>query len=288
MNRKMYASLLTLLVVSAMTAGNALAQPPGGPGGPGGTIRFDVRVMENRAQPPGGPGGPGGRFGGRGGMMGGGAMMLRLPEVQKELKMTPEQLTKLENKQQEMRDAMRNAFQNADGQDPEARQKMFADMQAQQKKMVEEVLTPEQTKRFRQLELQQQGPAAILFNAEVATELKVTDEQKSKMQGVQQQSMQEMRDMMQGQDVRSMTQEERQTFMTKMQGMRKANEEKLLGVLTAEQKKQWTEMTGVPFKFPAMQGLGGRGGFGGQGGRGQGGRGQGGGRRQGGNSPSGT
>ena len=55
--------------------------------------------------------------------------------------------------------------------------------------------------------------------------------------------------------------DERQKMMTKMRDAQKATGDKIEAVLTADQQKQWKEMQGAPFKFPAMQpGRGGPGG----------------------------
>ncbi len=40
--------------------------------------------------------------------------------------------------------------------------------------------------------------------------------------------------------------------------MRKQTEDKIAAVLTDDQKKQWKDMTGAPFTFPAGPGPGGR------------------------------
>src|SRR5690242_573126 len=73
----------------------------------------------------------GGGFGGRGGF-GGGIMMLRSPDVQKDLKMTPPQIEKVDGKQQEVMQAMRDAFQgggNPQDITPEQRQAMMKKIQ---------------------------------------------------------------------------------------------------------------------------------------------------------------
>jgi len=199
----------------------------------------------------------GGGFGGQRGGMGGGLMLLRMPEVQKELKMTPDQISKVDAKQQDVGAAMREIFQSAGNpQDmsPEERQKMMGRMQEIQTKAVNDILTDDaQRKRFHQLELQQQGGAA-LGRKEVADELKLTDAQKKQIADIQQASNQARRDAMQGfGNPQDMSAEERTKMMTKMQDMQKATNEKLVGVLTDAQKAQWKDMTGAPFTFPPMQ-----------------------------------
>lgn len=67
----------------------------------------------------------GGGGGGRGGMRGPatGIQMLRIPAVQTELKMTPDEIGKIDAKQQEVRTGMQGLFQGGFGQmTPEERQ----------------------------------------------------------------------------------------------------------------------------------------------------------------------
>jgi hypothetical protein len=192
----------------------------------------------------------GGQFGG-----GGGLQLLRIAEVQKELKMTPEQVGKIDAKQQEVRQAMQELRQGGGNQQQlseEDRAKRTAKMQEIQTKAVKDILDEKQVKRFNELQLQQQGPLA-LARKDIADELKLTDEQKQKIVKIQTDMNEERRAAMQGVNFQEMSEEERAKMMTKMQDMQKAAGDKVVAVLTDEQKKKWKEMTGEPFKFPAQQ-----------------------------------
>jgi Membrane protease subunits, stomatin/prohibitin homologs len=203
-------------------------------------------------------GGGGRRGGGMMGGRGGGVQMLRIPEVQKELKMTPEQVGKLDAKQDEVRQAMQGLGGGNPAQlSPEERQKRADKVQEIQTKAVASILDAEQMKRYRQLELQQQGPAA-LARADVAAELKLTDEQKKKIADAQRQGDEDRRAAGQGANFQSMSQEERTKWMAKMQDIQKATGDKILAILTEEQKAQWKGMLGAPFTFPAPTFGGGR------------------------------
>jgi hypothetical protein len=224
------------------------------------TVLSVVTVGAANAQ---GGGGGGGRRGGMmGGMMGrGGLGMLRIPEVQKELKMTPDQIAKVDTKQQEMRSAFQAGQGGGQGGDPEERQKRMAEMQAMQTKAVTDILNADQQKRYHQLELQQQGTMALASRKDIQDELKLTDDQKTKIDDIRQKAMDDMRSSMQGVDFQSMTAEERQQMMTKMREAQKSTSDKIEAILTDDQKKQWKDMQGTPFKFPPMQpGRGGPGG----------------------------
>lgn len=194
------------------------------------------------------------RFGGMmGGPMGGGLMLLSIPQVQQELKMTQPQIDKLQAKQQELRQAMQEIFQGGGGppSSPEEREKIFARIRELQDKALADILDTRQLKRFRQLELQRQGPSA-LARKDIADELKLTEAQRGQIQTIQQQTGEAMRGAMQGVDFQNMTPEDRQKLGAKMQEIQKAAGDKILAVLTAAQRTQWKAMLGEPFKFPEM------------------------------------
>jgi hypothetical protein len=190
--------------------------------------------------------------GGRRGQLGGGGIqLLRNADVQKELKMTQAQIDKIDAKQQELRQAQRDAFGGGNPQDlsAEDRQKAMAKIQEAQKKALTDILDATQLKRYHQLELQQQGPLA-LTRKEVAEELKLTDEQKTKITDIQRQVTEETRAARQGVNFQQLSAEEREKLTKKTQEIQKAAGEKVVALLTDEQKKKWTEMQGEIVKFP--------------------------------------
>lgn len=188
----------------------------------------------------------GGGRGGRGQNNGGGLQMLRLPEVQKELKLTPEQISLIDVKQQEVRDAMQALYPNGPGQmTPEERQQRTAKTQELQDKAVFDIIGM----RFRQLELQQQGPVALTRKS-VADRLKLTDDQQKQVADLQTQANADRRAAMQGIDYQNMSDTDRQALASKMSGMQKAEGDKILALLTDTQKTQWKAMQGTPFAFP--------------------------------------
>jgi hypothetical protein len=160
---------------------------------------------------------PGGRGFGRGGFgMGGQGMdpatLLRNPKVREELKVTDQQMEKV----------------------PEAVLKGLAD-----------VLSPEQMKRLKQIDLQVKGYKA-LNDARVQMALKMTSEQKDNVKTIIDDSDREMREVM----------KEAQgggggfgEAMQKVATLRKEAQDKAMGVLNADQKKEWHEMTGEEFKL---------------------------------------
>lgn len=172
---------------------------------------------------------PGGRFGG--GFGGGVVYLLTQKSVQDELKLSEEQVKQVKEFQEKQR-ADRPNFQ---GLEREEIQKKLAERRKAESEAIAKILKPEQVKRARQIALQQQG-ARALNNEEVAKALNVTDEQKEKIRDIQRKSFEEMRGIGRGEEAR-----------TKIQELVKATNEKVLGVLTAEQKTKFKEMQGKPF-----------------------------------------
>lgn len=186
-----------------------------------------------QAPPEGGMGGRGPMRGPRGGgpgMMRGGmgvAGLLVNPQVQQELNLTDEQKDQLQKVGETVMEDVRKAME----------------------KKVAEILTPEQLKRVKQIELQQRG-VMVLADPEVAAELGLTEDQKSQLNQIQEDARKQMREAWQsGQGGGG-------NMWQKIQEMRRENEKKAMEVLTPEQKTKLAEMMGEPFELdrPAMRG----------------------------------
>lgn len=163
---------------------------------------------------------PGGGFGG------GSLFLLTQKSVQDELKMSDEQVKKVTELQEKQRESLKGVAK-------EDRKAKFEEMAKESQKQVAEILKPEQNKRFKQISLQQRGSRAFA-DPEVAEALKITDEQKEKIKGIQEEIGKEMRDARGDRE--------------KMASLRKTANEKVEGVLTAEQKTKLKELMGEPFK----------------------------------------
>jgi len=261
---------LIFAAVLALVATDVLAQRGGGPGGPGGRR--------------GGPGRFGGGFGGPGGgMMGRGGMLalLQIDKVREELELLPDQQEALgkiaDNRPRPERPEGVDFRDRSEANRPKIEafmEKMRQEREQFESKAVaqlEEVLFPEQMERLKQIEIQTAGVRALMIT-HVADELKLTDAQQKELEEVSQnvgeEMMSKMRQLFQSGD--------REGIREKMEEARKESEEKLLNVLTADQKSKFEKMKGKPFEMPEM----GRGGFGrgrggDAGGRGRGGPGRG-------------
>lgn len=187
-----------------------------------------------------------------------GDMLLMRPDVQKELHLTEQQKAKINEMQQAMRLA-REELRNLPS--DQRRQRM---QELRQKNDPQQVLTDAQKKRLHELELQWQGPIALM-NPEIAREVGLTQEQQSKIQGIMMEQFQSMRGQFQ--------QGGGQQNMQALQQAREEVEKKVLAVLTPSQREKWNQMLGKPFEFEDGRGF--RPGFGGPRG------GQGGGQRRG-------
>jgi len=233
---------------------------------------------------------PGGRGqGGFGGGFGGTSrlQLLGVEAVQKELGLEPAQIeaiTKLRDELRPMRGGGKGG--KGKGKAPEASNRIPADwyfVQAQaqpgqrgqitpeqieefrkqaaerakvEKTKLAEILLPNQMKRLNEIYIQQLGTRAF-EDEDVATALSITAEQKASLAKLREEQGAAMRELFAaGGDG------DREAARTKFAEMRKANDEKLLAVLTADQKTKFEELKGKPFEMPegALRGPGGPGG----------------------------
>lgn len=180
--------------------------------------------------------------GGFGGFGGNTIFLLGQKSVQEELKLTDEQVKKV----QEVAEKQREAFQGLRDLSPEEQRTKRQELAKANDKAVAEILKPQQLKRVKQIALQQQGVRAV-NNEEIAKALNITDEQKEKIRDIGRQSFEQMRDISRDEEGRK-----------KLQELMKQTNEKMMAVLTAEQKTKLKEMQGEPFKGEIASPFGGR------------------------------
>ncbi len=205
------------------------------------------------AQPPR-PGGPGG-FGGMMQQAPSIEMLLRNDKVQEELKLTDDQKAGIKKATDTVsakyKDDMDKA--RADRDFPkmgELRKSMSADLE----KALADVLKPEQTKRVKQIQVQNAGLAAFSMD-DVQTALKLTDKQKDDVKQEGKDLQDDIRDLMQGAQG---DREKMADAMKKVQALRTDTLSKIVDGLSDDQKKTWKDLTGDKFAVA----LGGPGGFG--------------------------
>jgi Spy/CpxP family protein refolding chaperone len=250
-----------MVVLSAVAmlclASVAVAQRPGG-------------------QRPGGFGGGGGGFGGTSRLQ-----LLSLEAIQKELGLEPAQIEAIAKLREELR-PMRGEGQGrppggkgrpeGKARAPEASnsipadwyfvqdqdqprrgqltpeqieefRKQAAERAKQEKAKLAEILLPNQMKRLNEIYIQQLGTRAF-DDAEIAGELKITDEQKASIAKIREESQAAMRELFAGGGG------DREAAREKFTAARKETDDKIVAVLTAGQKAQWEEMKGKPFEMP--------------------------------------
>ena len=219
-----------------------------------------------------GPGGGG--FGQRGpGMMGGGiSNLLRSEQVQKEIKVTEDQKSQLTKLSEAQRAEMRERFAGRGGENREEQSE--AQRQAQRETMMKEfqerakktegeirgILTAEQFKRVKQIELQQQGVEA-LRRPDMAQALGLTEEQVQKLKVVfedVQKQREEIREqsgsIFQGfrdasEDERAKLREKGEQLRAKGESLQKEAQGKAMAILTDEQKGKLKDMMGEKFQL---------------------------------------
>ena len=195
-----------------------------------------------------------GRQGRRGGFFGRGMRGMRgmatlfylnNPQVQEELKMTDDQKSSLEG----LREAQGDLFRGLRDLTDEERQKKFQDLAKQSKETVEKTLNKMQQARLRQIELQQTsrfGLAGVLLGEEIVKGLKITEEQKKKVNEITEETAAAREDL-------TAAVEEGLIDRTELRGMIRElgskETEDVMAVLNEAQKKQWTAMLGKPFEM---------------------------------------
>jgi hypothetical protein len=121
------------------------------------------------------------------------------------------------------------------------------------------VLTPDQTKRLRQIVLQQRGATAFT-DPKVQAALKLNDDQKDAIKVAIETQTKEMKELFGGGFGGGKGKGKGKGGFggnfDKIQEIQKATMEKITGVLTASQKTQWNEMIGEEFKMQQFGGFG--------------------------------
>ena len=207
--------------------------------------------------------------GGRGGFGGGPDTLALNPSVQKELNLSEDQIQKIKDVTQSIRDKHKDesdAVRNLQGDERrEKGQELRKKISDETNQALAGILKPEQSKRLKEITLQQRGPQA--FNdPETQKALNLTDDQKDKIKTINEDSAKDMRELFPqggrrgaggggGGAVDPAAFKER---MTKVAAIRKETMDKVTSVLTEDQKKTWKEMTGQPFEVKYEAPTGGR------------------------------
>lgn len=177
--------------------------------------------------------------------------LLMFPEVQRELKLEPDQLERLQQLGLQMRAKWEESFKGLQELPPEERGRRFMAFDKEYRSRLAEILDRRQSERLEQLGLQREGIRA-LGRPDVAGELKLSPDQRQRVQAAMDGERGAMRDLFEG--VRgNMSPDKREEIRQKMDEIRRGTEGRLNGILTDSQKRQWQGMLGAPFKFPEFR-----------------------------------
>jgi len=238
-----FAKWMLVVGLAALMAGPTMAQEQKG----------------RRGQGKGGAGAGQGRGGGFGR---GGFWILANPAVQTEIKATDEQKEKITELTRKQGEAMRDVFSG--GQiDREKMAELTKKNTDEQEKFAKDTLKPDQLKRYHQIKWQQAGVMAFK-ETDVQTALKLTGDQKEKLNAIAEDYTKDRNEIMPmgrrgggggggkagggrgfGPDP------ETQAKLTKLSKDTMVKAEK---VLTDGQQKEWKELLGKPFEMPAFGG----------------------------------
>ncbi len=204
-------------------------------------VSLALPVWAQRGQRPGPPGGF--RFG-FGAFGGGGRMFLIInPAVQEELKLSEEQKELLRDLQNDVREKMRSLREIEDRQQ---RMQRMREIGREAQELLDAILEPEQKTRLEQIELQLQGPRALL-RRDIAEKLGLTEEQQSKIREIFESLRPDFR------RIREMSPEQRREFFRSMRERAEKARQEALAVLTPEQKEKWEKMLGAPFDVSRLR-----------------------------------
>jgi Spy/CpxP family protein refolding chaperone len=183
-------------------------------------------------------------FGGRGF---GVQFLVRNKSVQKELKLSDDQVKKIDEAVARIDAKHTEEFKTAKNiEDKKERFEKFGEIQKtvseEVMKDLGDILSADQTKRLKEIEVQVRGPR-VFQNAELQKDLNLTDDQKDKIKTILEDTDKDL------QDVRQSNQGNFEEIAKKTRAINKESLEKIVAVLTPDQKKAWKEKTGEPFEI---------------------------------------
>lgn len=175
-------------------------------------------------------------------------------DLQKELKISDEQKTKLKEAMEPINKKRTELFTRGQGgQQPTDEQRKeltekIAKLTEETKAAVGTVLNAEQTKRLGQIDYQMMGIAAY-SNAEVQKKMSFTDDQKEKVKATVEAYQKDREELNKDMPRRSQQpsdedKKKRADVTKKITALNKEAQDKIVESLTAEQKKTWTDMIG--------------------------------------------
>jgi serine/threonine protein kinase len=183
--------------------------------------------------------------------------LLNDPFVLKDLQVTPEQMRKIEELKNRLVSGRVEPFRDFRRLTPEERRERFLELARTNDAEVQAILKPEQVRRLRQIALQKQGPM-VFREADIAAALRLTPEQRSRIQAIEAETFFFRGDGRPGSPSSSLRRISDDQIRSAMK--------RIMTLLTPEQNQRWRDLTGEPFDgplLPIMVRLGGPGSIGG-------------------------
>ncbi len=178
--------------------------------------------------------------------------LLSVEKVQKELKLTEEQLAKVKEVSEKLGAEMRKEYAALrEIEDRQKRIEKMAELRTQfdrkAREQLGEVIPREQMRRLYQIRMQVRSVLDSLGNRYVAGRLKITDEQKTKLAEITKEMQTKRTELFSS--ARDASREERTKMFEKFRKLRADTDKKALALLTDEQKKIFDAMKGEKFEF---------------------------------------
>lgn len=182
--------------------------------------------------------------------------LLRIDQVQKELKLSEEDVAKVAQLREKLGAEMRESFSALrEIEDREQRRAKMTELSNELDRKVREqlrdLLSREQMMRLYQIRMQLRPAVDSLTNRFVARRLQLTEEQQEKLTEISK-DVQAKRSELRG-SMRDATQEQRTEVFQKLRKIRAEADEKALGLLTAEQKEAFEKMKGKKVELPTRR-----------------------------------
>ena len=185
--------------------------------------------------------------------------LLRIEQVQKEMKLSEEQTAKVREVVEKLGTEMREQYtalrEIEDRQERMEKTAALSDeIDGKVREQLRDVVPREQMMRLYQIRMQIRSVTDSLENRYVAGRLKLTDDQKAKLAEVAKEAQAKMSELYG--KMRDASQDQRSEMYQKFRSIRSEGDEKALGVLTAEQKQAFEEMKGEKIELEMRRGRG--------------------------------
>ncbi len=197
--------------------------------------------------------GSGRGFSSRGSLLG----LLRLEQVQKEMKLSEEQTTKVQEVVEKLGTEMREQYtalrEIEDRQQRREKATALSDeFDGKIREQLRDVVEREQMMRLYQIRMQIRPVVDSLSNRYVARRLELTDQQKQKLAEIGKDSQAKQSELYG--TMRDASDEQRSEVYRKLRQVRSDADEKALALLTAEQKDSFEEMKGEKIELEMRRG----------------------------------